>query len=67
MPQATRSTVPNRLTSTGIKPFDVLEQHRGAVLGEQAGLDLRDLEDRRDRGADAHEAAARFEMGDEVP
>ena len=50
MPQATRSTVPNRLVSTGmVKPLDVLEQHRRPLLGQEPGVDLGDLEHGRDR------------------
>ena len=67
MPQATRSTVPNRLVSTGMPAaLDVLEQHRGPVLGEQAGVDLGDLEHGRDRRFDPDQPAGALQALDEV-
>jgi len=46
-------------------PNDVLEQHRRALRREQAGLDLRHLEMRRDRRGDAHQTAALLQPVDE--
>jgi hypothetical protein len=37
-----------------------------STLGEQTGLDLGHLQDRRDRLAHAHQALAGFELVDEV-
>ena len=46
--------------------LDVLEQHGGALVGEQPGVDLGDLEHRRDRLANTHQGAAGLEMGHEL-
>ena len=46
--------------------LDVLEQDGGALVGEQAGVDLGDLEHGRDGLAHADQGAARLEMGHEL-
>jgi hypothetical protein len=55
------------LRARAVGAHDVLEQHRRALFGEQAGLDLGHLQVRRDRCLDAHQPAALFQPGDEVP
>ena len=72
MPQATRSTVPNRLTSTGIALrapsawIAFSNSTAGPRFGQQPGLDLGHLQHGRDRLAHPHEAALAFEPRDEV-
>jgi hypothetical protein len=67
MPQATRSTVPNRLTSTGMsKPVTVSNSTAGPCSASRPGLDLGHLQHRRDRRLDAHQPARLFQPGHEV-
>ena len=67
MPQATRSTVPNRLVSTGIEePSTFSNSTAGTLVGEQAGVDLGDLEHGRHGLAHADQGAAGLEMGHEL-
>ncbi len=68
MPSATRFGVPNRLPSSGMRePFGLLEQQRRAAGSQRSVADLRDLQMRVHRDADALEFAALFELFDEVP
>jgi hypothetical protein len=50
-----------------VSAHDVLEQHRRAFFGQKPGLDLGHLEMRRDGRAHAHQSAALFQPGDEIP
>ena len=45
---------------------DVLEEHRRPAFGEEAGLNLGDLEHGGDRCRDAAQAVAAFQQGDEI-
>jgi hypothetical protein len=71
-PIATRLTVPNRLTSTGMSPgvpsalMGFSKDHRRPALGDQAGLDFGHLQHGGDRLLHTDQLAVLFQAGQEI-